>query len=151
MARAVHRLNLILLPPGIEDRPPTAPLLEAARAADPDLPAPRADQGPVRFYAPGAFRVACPDRPDLNVTAAFVPALTRWRALQGAGQDRPGDRALDCLCGARHPLEALSYAPPCAFAATAVVLPDRDPDPGPAVEAAARAAWGGLRTLLQRG
>lgn len=147
--RAIHRLNLILLPPEVEQVAAVAPILAALQASEPDkLPAPRVEQGPVRFYAPGAFRVFCPEagpekKSGENVTAAFVPALAAWRA--------GGARDMACACGQRHALEALRFVPPCAFAATAIVLPDRDPAPPPAVEDAAQAAWGGLRCLLQRG
>ena len=99
----------------------------------------------VRFYSNwlGGFAARCPGD-GTTITDRFARALERWRA--------GGDRAVECACGARHDLSALSFAPEAGFARGCVWLLDvADGALVPAFAAQADAVLGGVRVVLRRG
>jgi hypothetical protein len=135
MARAVHRLALLVLPgdPDLdparidalierwveEERlkvashawePGSAPLVEGGfRRARVE----RFDR--VRFVSSGlgGFRVTCPDGGG-SVVEAFDRAHSTWV--------RGGPRTLTCRCGREHDLAALGFAPEAGFARAWIAL-----------------------------
>ncbi len=101
--------------------------------------------GPVRFLAnrQGGFRVYCP-RTGANVVAAFVAAITAWRA--------GGPRRIGCPCGDDHDLAALAYAPEAGFARAWITIPDAaSADLAPAAAQVAKDLLGEVRIVLRRG
>lgn len=144
--RASSRLRLILVPAG-PGFPPAEVVLGALRSLDWGV-APesaRAWSGPERFFAngQGGFGVRCPEG-GASVADRFVTALEAWR--------RGGERALGCACGQVHDLAALDYAPPAAFASTAIELADvGSAELAEPAAAALGAFWPGFRVVGSRG
>lgn len=146
MARAVHRVSVVVMPEGVEEVCDGEGLLAGLRGVG-LAGAGRVVAGEgVRFYSSGlgGFRVDCPVDGRV-VTAGFVRALEGWR--------RGGERGMGCGgCGGWHGLEELRFRPECGFARTAVVLPDVEDavltEEGWAV---VRRVWGGWRVVVQRG
>lgn len=73
-------------------------------------------QGGFRVYCPAALGPGGTPARLSNTTAAFVGALTRWRA--------GGPRKMDCGCGANHDLADLHFRPACGFAREWIELLD---------------------------
>lgn len=99
----------------------------------------------VRFYSNwlGGFSARCP-ADETNVTDRFAHALERWRA--------GGERTMDCVCGSRHDLSALSFAPEAGFARGCVWLLDvAEGALVPAFAERADAVLHGARVVLRRG
>ncbi len=136
MAVPTHRIDLLVVPAVPDEHPIkrfdaaqsvlTARLVTAARGAPGDCAGlwirggfsrwRLDDPGRVTLYAnrQGGFRVRCPVQ-GASVVPAFSKAVTAWRA--------GGAREMRCSgCGSRHPLEALDFAPPAAFARLALVF-----------------------------
>jgi hypothetical protein len=136
LARARHRLDLLLLPTAperaLDDRAWSSLVhdwsaQEIVRDESPGLRASELitggfqrlwlDQpGGLHLFAnhQGGYRVHCRNCQAL-VTGAFVPAVARWRA--------GGARELECpVCGYVASLEELVYRPDAAYATWAVVL-----------------------------
>ena len=161
MPRASHRLDVLLVPTDPDragDAAAFAAVEAAWRCAGHLTAAGRGALVPggfarLWFDAPGrvtlfanqqgGFRVTCPTQAT-NIAVAFSAAVESWRA--------GGPRALTCpACGARHPLEDATLAPPGAFARYAVVFADaRSADPTPEARGALEAALGPLRVIARR-
>lgn len=153
MPRAAHRLDIVLVPddPDRKVLPADLRALAAAWQGRKDLVeggvgAIRADlPSDVTLYGNqlGGFAVRCPDTSQ-NLVPLFNRAMTAWRA--------GGARTLACsACGVQHPLEALDYAPPAAFACGAMVLADvNNRSPTDHALAEAEAVMGPLRVILRR-
>jgi hypothetical protein len=153
MPRAAHRLDIVLVPDDPDRTVDSAELRSLAAAWQGRADLVEGGVGAIRADVPcrvtlygnqlGGFAVRCPDLSQ-NVVPAFNRAMTAWRA--------GGARVLPCTaCGADHPLEALDYAPPAAFAAGAIVLADvntRSPNAVALTEAAA--VLGPVRLILRR-
>lgn len=90
----------------------------------------------------GGFRPRCPDS-GAPLARPFAAAMEAWRA--------GGPRSLACPCGRVHPLEALDFEPPAAFARGAVIFSDvRSVEPTRRCLEAIRALLGPHRLLLRR-
>ena len=90
----------------------------------------------------GGFRVFCPVHGTL-VTAAFVPALTGWRA--------GGERIVACGCGASHDLAHLDFRPACGFSTEWLELLDAASDELDPAAAAVYQGQGPRGIVLRRG
>ena len=169
-APASHRLDLLVLPPSLDQgRAALEPLLRAwealpggpveggciALAVEPAPGSAPPPAEPLRFVAnrQGGFRVRCPDT-GANVVPRFNAAVTAWRDAQARAPDATDHRALralDCPCGRRHDLVALDYHPPAGFARAWIVLREvADPALRPEAQALAERLLGGAPSVLYR-
>lgn len=136
MARATHRLDLLLVP-GLDVPIERAHEVLSALVQS-GVCEPGGDAGPegtawvpggfARIYVErpqgltlfanrtGGFRVQCPDT-AAPIVASFQQAMGRWRA--------GGPRTLSCpACDAIHDLDQLGFQPPAAFGTWALVTAD---------------------------
>lgn len=144
--RASSRLRLFLVP-GPAGGPPAAAVLAGLGVVDWGVGADavRAWSGAPRFFAngQGGFRVSCPTTGE-SLVPGFSAALEAWRL--------GGPRQIACSCGVAHDLDTLVYAPPAAFASTAIELWNVPAaDLPPAAARAVDACWPGFRVVGSRG